>query len=59
MRFTYDKDLLPKSKRYVQHGIVHGSIGACGGKDFPSIYVRLKDPEVLKFIKNSILGKSS
>ncbi len=57
MRYTYDDG--PSSARYVQQGIVQGGVGNCGSKDFPSIYVRIKDPEVFNFIQNAIGGKPS
>ncbi len=55
MRYTYDNG--PSSARFVQQGIVQGGVGICGSRDFPSIYVRIKDPDVLRFIHDSILGK--
>ncbi len=57
MRYTYDDG--PSSARYVQQGIVQGGVGNCGSKDFPSIYVRIKDPEVFNFIQKAIGGKPS
>ena len=40
--------------RYVQVAIVHGSVAGCGDVEFPSVYVRLDDPEVHEFIISSI-----
>ena len=28
-----------------------GGLGACGNKDFPNIYVRLEDKEILNWVK--------
>ena len=55
MRYTYDSG--PSSAKFVQQGIVQGGVGTCGSKDFPSIYVRIKDPEVFKFIHIAVTGK--
>ena len=41
----------PRRARYVQVGVVQGGVGACGSRDFPSVYVRLEHPEVLRFVK--------
>ncbi len=38
---------------YEQIGIVQGGVGKCGSRDFPSIYVRLENEEVLNFIKEA------
>ncbi len=54
MRYTYEDG--PSSAKFVQQGIVQGGVGTCGSKDFPSIYVRLRDPEVLEFIQLSLAG---
>ncbi|TRY70058.1 hypothetical protein TCAL_06143 [Tigriopus californicus] len=40
--------------KFIQQGIVSGGIGSCGDPKYPSIYVRLEDPEILKFIKSTI-----
>ncbi len=55
MKFTYDEDVF--TAKYVQQGIVQGGIGICGSKDFPSVYVRIKDPDVFRFIQIIISGK--
>ena len=44
--------------RFMQVGLVQGGVGACGDRDMPGIYVRLKDPEILNFIYET-LGKSA
>ena len=41
---------------HVQIGVVHGSIRRCDGSRFPSIFVRLDNPDVMKFIKDTIYG---
>ncbi len=55
MRYTYDNG--PASAKFVQQGIVQGGVGTCGSKDFPSIYVRIRDPEVFEFIQISLAGR--
>ena len=36
--------------------IVQGAMNNCGDQDFPSIFVRLDDPEILDFIKSVVDG---
>ncbi len=55
MRYTYESG--PSSAKFIQQGIVQGGVGTCGSKDFPSIYVRIKDPEVFEFIQFAVTGK--
>ena len=47
-------------EKYIQVGIVQGSIGQCGDRNIPGIYVRLDDPEILQFLnsqrKGNLLG---
>ncbi len=43
-------------RRWVQVGLVHGAVGECASLDFPGIYVRLEDKEVLDFIKLVAFG---
>eukprot|EP00095_Tigriopus_kingsejongensis_P006009 maker-scaffold245_size240363-snap-gene-1.27 protein:Tk06009 transcript:maker-scaffold245_size240363-snap-gene-1.27-mRNA-1 annotation:"ankyrin repeat protein" len=43
--------------RFIQQGIVSGGVGSCGDPRFPSIYVRLEDPEIWEFINNIISGR--
>lgn len=38
--------------KFVQQGIVSGGIGSCGDPRYPSIYVRLEDPEIFNFIQS-------
>ncbi len=49
IRYIY-KDGLNKAY-HLQIGLVSGGVGACGSADFPSVYVRLENEEVLGFIK--------
>jgi hypothetical protein len=35
-----------------QIAVVQGGIRTCGDTDYPGIFVRLDDPEVLNFIKS-------
>ncbi len=39
--------------RYVLVGIVEGGIGKCGNSDYPAIYIRVGDREILSFIQNA------
>ncbi len=54
MRYTYDNG--PTNARFVQQGIVQGGVGRCGSRDFPSIYVRIRDPDVFTFIQFALQG---
>ena len=36
--------------RWVQIAVVHGSIDSCDGSRFPSIFVRLDEPDILRWI---------
>ena len=38
---------------FVQIGIVQGDVGICGNRNLPSIYVRLENEEVLRFIREA------
>ena len=38
-------------KRYVQIGVVHGSVISCSPR-FPGIYARLEEPSILEFVKS-------
>lgn len=40
--------------KYVITGIVQGGVGRCGDDKFPSIFVRVEDPEVYNFIAKTI-----
>ena len=42
-------------KRYVQIGVVHGSVISCSPR-FPGIYARLEEPSILEFVKS--LGRT-
>ena len=41
------------SYKYLQVSVVHGGLGECGNNEFPGIYVRLDDPEILHFIRQA------
>ena len=43
------------SRRYIQYGVIHGSIVRCSWTRFPGIFVRVTEPLVWKFIMT--LGK--
>ena len=43
-------------KRYVQIGVVHGSVISCSPR-FPGIYARLEEPSILDFVKS--LGRTN
>ncbi len=38
------------------HKLTQGGIGTCGSEDFPSIYVRVAEEEVLNFIEKALNG---
>ncbi len=57
IRYDYVDGL--DNARYVQVGIVQGGVGRCGSSDFPSIYVRLENQEVLDFIKEAAGNKTN
>ena len=40
--------------RYILTGIVQGGIGKCGDQNFPAIFIRIDDREILDFIFESI-----
>lgn len=40
--------------KYIQIGIVQGGIGLCGYPQYPAIYVRLEDKEVLDFVNDGV-----
>ena len=46
----------PRNPRWVQLGIVHGSVGPCASADFPGIYSRVEDKQILDFIKFNDFG---
>jgi secreted trypsin-like serine protease len=38
--------------QYIQIGIVSGGVATnCGDQDYPGIYIRLDNPEVLDFVR--------
>ena len=36
---------------YMQIGVLFGGVGECGNKDFPNIYARLEDKDILNWVK--------
>ncbi len=49
----FDFDGKTSVRRYVQLGVVHGAVGSCASDEFPGIYGRLKDADVLRWIKKT------
>ncbi len=41
---------VPLDQHYVQVAVVAGGVGRCGDSDFPGVYVRMEDPDVLRFV---------
>jgi secreted trypsin-like serine protease len=41
----------------MQVALVHGGVNKCGDANFPGIYTRLEDSEVLDFIHQIVFGK--
>ena len=35
---------------YVQLGVVQGGFGSCGSEDYPGIYVRTSNEDIMRFI---------
>ena len=46
----------PDNDRNLQIGIVYGSLEECNDLDYPSLFARLDDYEVLKFIRATAFG---
>lgn len=44
----------PPNIRYIQVGIVQGGVGDCGDSQYPGIYIRLDDPDILAFIQSVV-----
>ena len=42
------------SNSYVDFVLVHGGVDECGSRDFPGIYTRIADPEILQFILGTV-----
>ena len=38
--------------QWIQIATVQGGIRDCGDSDYPGLYIRLDDPDVLRFIRN-------
>ena len=39
---------------YRQIGVVHGAVSECGDNNFPAIFARLDDPQILFFIQGVV-----
>ena len=46
----------PDNDRNIQIGIVYGSLEECNDLNYPSLFARLDDYEVLKFIRATAFG---
>ena len=44
-----------KTRRWTLVASVEGQIGECGNRDYPGIYVRISQKEVLSFIQGSTI----
>ncbi len=55
MRYSYDDG--PSSGKYTLQGIAQGAVSCCDNNDLPSYYVRIMDPIVLVFVKDSLTGR--
>ncbi len=42
------------TEKYEQVGIVQGGVSECGDEDYPGVFVRVGDREILNFIQRSI-----
>ena len=51
--FKLDTVTDPSDPRWVQLGVLHGSVGPCASSRFPNIFSRVSDESVLSFIKNT------
>ena len=50
------KERTDKAGRFYQIGVLHGGVSECGNSQYPNIYARLEDPEILSFVLD-MLGK--
>ena len=50
-------EAIPNDAHHVQVGVVRGGIGECGDVNFPDIYIRLDDHEILSWIYRVAFGK--
>ena len=52
--FEYFHDRYPPI--FVARGILHGCIGFCCGKDYPSVFANLANEEIRSFIFDDVIG---
>ena len=43
--------MLKDDGHWIQIGVLHGGVGKCTSYDSPTVFVRLDDKEILKFVK--------
>ena len=43
--------MLKDDGHWIQIGVLHGRVGKCTKNDSPTVFVRLDDKEILKFVK--------
>ena len=43
--------MLNDNDLWIQIGVLHGGVGKCTSQDSPTVFVRLDDKEILKFVK--------
>ena len=43
--------MLKNDGYWIQIGVLHGGVGKCTSYDSPTVFVRLDDKEILKFVK--------
>ena len=43
-----------ETDQWIQIAIVQGGIRNCGDADYPGLYIRLDDPDILSFIKTAL-----
>ena len=49
-------EAIPGNAHHVQVGVLRGGIGECGDENFPDIYIRLEDHDVLSWINKIAFG---
>ena len=47
----------PLHPKYIQIAIVQGAVNECGDKNFPGIYIRVGNRDILEFIRTSVGGE--
>lgn len=48
------KQVFDDRDRFVQWGIVHGMIGQCGNSVYPTLYARIEEPDIFRFIMEQL-----